>query len=144
MPASSLAFFVACVPPRVSHHHKKIIKRGGFYSLGDKPELQAAKESFDVWFLPHQPAQVLTGPVVLDIELTWPWRAGDSKRTRARGRIPHDAKPDADNAAKGIADCLVRLRFLEQDSRIVDLRVRKWRGDQPGIAIRLEGAEVQP
>lgn len=37
----------------------------------------------------------------------------------------------------GIADCLVTLRFLEQDSRIVDGRVRKWRGDTPGIRVTL-------
>lgn len=134
---TDLSFFVACVPPKVSHHHKKIIKRGGFYSLGDKPELQQAKGSLDAWFYPHQPPAALGGPVVLDIELTWPWLAGDSKKTRALGRIPHDSKPDWDNAAKGIADCLARLRFIDQDSRVVDGRVRKWRGDTPGIAIRI-------
>lgn len=137
-----VAFFVSCVPPKTSHHHKRIVRVGGFSRMADKPELNAAKASLDAWFLPHQPPTPLDGPVVLDIELTWPWLAGDSKKARARGRIPHDSKPDWDNAAKGIADCLARLRFIEQDSRVVDGRVRKWRGDHPGIAVALRPWEA--
>lgn len=141
-PDSGLMFSVSCVPPKTSHHAKKIITlktRDGrsFHKLGDKRELQDAKATLLSLFRPHQPPAPLTGPVALVIDLTWPWLAGDSKRVRALGRIPHDSKPDWDNAAKGIADCLVTLRFLEQDSRIVDGRVRKWRGDRPGITVSL-------
>jgi Holliday junction resolvase RusA-like endonuclease len=141
--AVRMSFFVHCVPPKVSHHHKRIVKIGNFSRLADRPELNAAKQSLDAWFLPHQPPAALGGPIVLDIELIWPWLAGDSKKVRALGRIPHDSKPDWDNAAKGIADCLARLRFIDQDSRVVDGRVRKWRGDVPGIAIRIASWEAQ-
>lgn len=132
-----MMFFVSCVPPKASHHHKKIIKRGGFYSLGDKPELQQAKATLDALFLPHQPLVPVFGPVALDIELTWPWRQGDPKKVRALGRIPSTSAPDWDNAAKGICDCLARLRFIGHDANIVDGRVRKYRGDEPGIRVTI-------
>lgn len=137
-----VTFEVACVPPRTNHHAKKIIRlraRDGheYLKLGNTRALQGATDTLLFLLQPHAPAAPITGPVVLTIDLTWPWQRRDSKRLRTRGRIPHDATPDWDNAAKGIADCLVTLRFLEQDSRIVDGRVRKWRGDQPGIRVTL-------
>lgn len=137
-----VSFHVACVPPRTSHHAKKIIRRGGFLSLGDKPELQQAKATLDALFAPHQPLIPVFGPVSLDIELTWPWLQGDPKKVRALGRVPHTKKPDWDNAAKGIGDALVRLRFLGDDANIVDGRVRKWRGDEPGIRVTIRPVSV--
>lgn len=130
-------FFIACIPPRVSHHHKRIVRIGGFSRLADRPELVAAKMTLESLLLPYQPARPLTGAVSLVLDFTWPWKASDTKRVRVGCRIPHDTKPDWDNAAKTITDRLVTLRFLEQDSRIVDGRVRKWRGDVPGIGVQL-------
>jgi Holliday junction resolvase RusA-like endonuclease len=128
---------VPCVPPKTAHHAKRIVRVGGFARLADKPELTSARHTLLALLQPHAPAAPLVGPVALVIDLTWPWLAGDGKRTRALGRIPHDTKPDWDNAGKTLADVLVTLRYLEQDSRIVDGRVRKWRGDSPGIRVQL-------
>jgi len=133
-----IRFHLACVPPRTSHHAKKIVRVGNWTRLADKPELVAARAMLDSVLLPHQPASPIEGPVVLTLAFTWPWLASDSKRTRALGRIPHDRKPDADNAAKAITDRLAALRFMEQDSQVVELHVRKWRGDQVGINVTLE------
>lgn len=137
-----LAFRLSCVPPKTSHHAKKIVRVGNFSRLADKPELVAARAMLDSLLLPHQPAQPLTGPVALTLEFTWPWLASDSKKVRALGRVPHDRKPDADNASKSITDRLVALRFIEQDSAIVELVARKWRGDSPGIAVTLQGVRA--
>jgi len=128
-----------CIPPKTSHHAKRIVRVGGFSRLADKPELEDAKATLDALLLEHRiPAPIGgDGPVVVDIQLTWPWLTGDAKKVRALGRIPHDTKPDWDNAAKTLCDRLVKLRFLSQDSRIVDGRVRKWRGDAPGIVITI-------
>jgi Holliday junction resolvase RusA-like endonuclease len=132
-----IAFHLTCIPPRVTHHAKRIVRVGQWTRLADKPELVAAKDSLDTLLLPHQPAAPVTGPVVLSLVFTWPWLKGDGKRVRALGRIPHDSKPDADNCAKGVTDALVRLRFLEQDSRVVELRVQKWRGNDAGIDVAI-------
>jgi Holliday junction resolvase RusA-like endonuclease len=132
-----ITFFVPCVPPKTSHHAKRIVRRGAHFGLADTDRLNDAKDLLAALFVPFRPATPYTGPLVLEIDLTWPWLKSDSKRVRSREQIPHDTKPDWDNAAKGICDCLAKLRFLEQDSQIVDGRVRKWRGDEPGIEILL-------
>ena len=133
-----MTFFLACVPPKTAHHAKRIVRIGGFARMADTPALQQARGTLEALLLPHQPAVPVTGPVVLTLDLTWPWLQADRQRDRQRGRIPHDRKPDWDNAAKAICDTLARLRFFEQDSAIVDGRVRKWRGDTPGIRITLQ------
>lgn len=142
----AVAFVVEGIPPRVSHHAKQIVRRrtrrGPRLSLADRPRLRVAKHTLDAWFLPYRPPAPLDGPLRVDIEVTWPWVTRDSQRARAGGRVPHAAKPDWDNTAKGIVDCLVRLRFLTEDSRIVDGRVRKWRGNRPGIAVQITRVEA--
>jgi hypothetical protein len=37
-----LSFTLACVPPRVTHHSKRIVRVGRFSRLADTPELKAA------------------------------------------------------------------------------------------------------
>jgi Holliday junction resolvase RusA-like endonuclease len=133
-----LAFFVPCVPPTANHQRKRIVRIGQFARLADKPELVAAKAMLDSVLLPHQPHAPVEGPVRLVLEFTWPWRKSEAKRTRALGRIPHTTKPDCSNALKTLEDRLVALRFIEDDSRVVDVTVRKFFGDQPGIRVLIE------
>ena len=132
-----MTFFLSCVPPKTSHHAKKIVRCGAFQRLADKPELVEAKATLDALLLPHQPDAPVTGPVALRLSFTWPWLKSDSQRLRVRCRVPHDRKPDCDNAAKTITDRLVALRFLENDAAIVRLEVEKWRGEAPGIRVTL-------
>jgi Holliday junction resolvase RusA-like endonuclease len=133
-----IAFHVSCIPPRTSHHHKRIVRIGQFARLADKPELVAAKAMLDSVLLPHQPHAPVEGPVRLVLEFTWPWRKSEAKRTRALGRIPHTSRPDCSNTLKTLEDRLVALRFIEDDSRVVDVTVRKFFGDQPGIRVLIE------
>jgi Holliday junction resolvase RusA-like endonuclease len=133
-----IAFFVSCVPPTTSHHHKRIVRVGQFARLADKPELVAAKAMLDSVLLPHQPHAPVEGPVRLVLEFTWPWRKSEAKRTRALGRIPHTSRPDCSNVLKTLEDRLVALRFIEDDSRVVEVTVRKFFGDQPGIRVVIE------
>jgi Holliday junction resolvase RusA-like endonuclease len=136
-----LSFTLTCVPPKTTHHSKRIVRVGRFSRLADTPELKAAHALLDVLLLPYRPSVPLTGPLSLTLTFTWPWLASDTKRTRARGRVPHDRKPDADNCAKGVTDRMAALRFLEDDGQVVELTVRKFRGDTPGIAIAVWPAE---
>lgn len=139
---ASVSFFVACVPPRTSHHHKRIVRVGGFARLADKPELAAAKATLDALLLPHQPLMPVFGPVRLAMEFTWPWRQSETKKTRALGRIPHVSKPDCSNVLKTLEDRLVALRFIGDDANVVDVSVRKFWGDEPGIRVTISPAAV--
>lgn len=120
-------------PPKTSHHAKRIVRRGRFSSMADKPELTAARQVWQVALAPFAPLKPLEGPLRLELELTWPWRQSDSARKRAAGRIPCDVKPDCDNIAKTIIDVMVLLGFLRADQQVVRLSVAKWIGDRPGL-----------
>jgi Holliday junction resolvase RusA-like endonuclease len=133
-----IEFFLVCVPPSANHQNKRIVKIGHFARLADKPELLAAKEMIDGLLVPHRPHAPLAGPLTLTLEFTWPWRAGDSAKVRARGRVPMTVRPDCSNLAKTTEDRLAALRFLEDDALVCELVVRKFRGDHPGIGVRLE------
>jgi Holliday junction resolvase RusA-like endonuclease len=137
-----MEFFLSCVPPTASHHQKRIVKRGQFASLADKPALVSAKQMIDTLLLAHRPPAPMTGPLALTLEYTWPWRASDSKRVRARGRIPRETRPDCSNLAKTTEDRLVALRFLEDDGQVVELTVRKFFGNDAGIRVRLAAADA--
>lgn len=131
-------FVLHCVPPKTNHQRKQIIRVGQWTRLGDRPELVAAKGLLDALLLPYVPDTPVMGPVRLELDFTWPWRRTDAMKVRARGRVPHEARPDLDNVTKTLADRLAVLRFIEDDAHIVDLHVRKWRGDRPGIRVRIE------
>lgn len=132
-----LSFHVSCIPPKTSHHAKRIVRIGKFSRLADKPELVAAKEMLDTLLLPHQPVAPITGPVALLLEFTWPWLASHSKRFREHGYAPMTSRPDCSNVTKSLEDRLVALRFIEDDNAVVELHVWKWWGHEPGITITI-------
>lgn len=132
-----LEFFLPCVPPTTTHHHKRIVNAGRFARMADRPELNEAKHLLDSLLLSHRPSSPLKGPVSLALEFTWPWRKSEPKKRRALGRVPHTSRPDCSNLAKTIEDRLVSLCFLEDDNSVASLKVQKWWGDKPGIFVRL-------
>lgn len=132
-----LSFFVACVPPTVTHHHKRIVRVGRFSRLADKPELTQARAALEALLEPHRPAEPLIGPVELHLEFTWPWLQSHTKRQRALGRVLRSTKPDCSNLAKTLEDRLGFLRFIENDATVAVLGVSKWFSDEPGIRVRI-------
>lgn len=154
----TLEFFLPCVPPTTTHHAKHVIRYGarkdpatglrvgGFMRLADTPELERAKHSLDALLVPFRPAAPIPGGfgggLVLTLEFTWPWRAGDTKRVRELGKYPRTTKPDCSNLAKTIEDRLARLRFMDDDALVAELHVRKFFGDEAGILVRLEPLDV--
>lgn len=126
----------SCIPPTTSHHAKRIVNRGKFKSLADKPELTAAKSFWDSLFLPHRPERPMDGPLVLSLELTWPHTKQCAKKLQS-SRIPMDTGVDLDNMGKTITDALVRCGFLVNDSRVCELHIKKFRGPLPGVFLSL-------
>jgi Holliday junction resolvase RusA-like endonuclease len=134
--------FLTCVPPKTNHHAKKIVRIGKFSRMADNASLVAAKATLDELLLPHQPTVPVPGPVVLTVTFTWPWLTSHTKRFRALGRQPHTSKPDCSNVVKTLEDRLVQLRFIDDDRAVVELHVRKFWGDRPGITIELATLET--
>lgn len=133
--ATALSFFLPCVPPTATHHHKRIVRVGAFSRLADKPELIEARQFLEALLERYQPAEPLRGAVTLELAFTWPWLKGHSAKVRAGGRIPKVSKPDCSNLAKTLEDRLAALRFIEDDANVTNLHVSKWHGDRPGIEV---------
>jgi Holliday junction resolvase RusA-like endonuclease len=138
-------FFVELIPPTTTHHAKQIVVRrikGSnppkfFGSLADKPELVEAREVWRRALAPHAPKEPAEGPLVLFLEFTWPWLKGDKAEVRSLGRVPLPQKPDGTNIGKTVEDVMAKLGYMVDDKQIVDVRVRKFRGDWPGLRVRL-------
>jgi len=126
------------VPPKTTHHSKKIARMGKFSRLVDTPELTSAREVWMAVLRPFTPSAPLVGAIRAHVALTWPWRKGDAMRIRKEGPIPCTVKPDCDNAAKTIFDIMALLGFFSNDAQIYSLLVTKWFGDKPGLQFRLE------
>ena len=132
-----MEFFCHCIPPKATHHSKKIVRVHRWHRLADSDALVSAKDTIDAVLLPHQPREVIAGAVELTLEFIWPWPAGTSKRMRAQGRALKTTKPDCSNVAKTLEDRLVALRFIEDDAKVVAIHVAKYIGEIPGIRVRI-------
>ncbi len=136
-------FFIPCVPPKATHHAKKVVNirlRDGrsFAKLADKPELASAREFWVSVLRPFMPPAPVAPPVSLTLEFTWPWRSSDPKKLRERfARIPCEVKPDCSNAAKTLEDLLVGLTFIPGDEKVAELIVRKFIGNTPGLRVEI-------
>jgi Holliday junction resolvase RusA-like endonuclease len=137
-----ITFNVPMVPPKTTHHSKRIVRVGQFSKLADTEALTTAREILIAGFRPFRPAAPLEGPLKLHLDFEWPWRKGDSKKKRAGGRIPCTVKPDCTNAAKTAEDILVLLGFMHDDNQVTELHVTKFIGGNPGITVHLEMVEI--
>lgn len=121
------------VPPKTTHHSKKIARMGRFSRLVDTPALVSARETWMSIFREFAPSTPLVGPIRARLELTWPFRKGDGMAVRAHGRIPCDVKPDCDNMAKTIFDVMAVCGYFRNDAQIWSLQVAKYFGANPGL-----------
>src|SRR3990172_5314321 len=120
-----MEFFCHCIPPKATHHSKKIVRVHRWHRLADSDALVSAKDTIDAVLLPHQPREVIAGAVELTLEFIWPWPAGTSKLMQAQGRAVKITRPDCTNVAKTLQD------------RLLPLRVAKYIGEIPGIRVRI-------
>ena len=80
--------------------------------------------------LRHQDAP-LKGGLFVGLDFTFP--AG-AKRSEGE---PHTSRPDADNLAKLVLDCLMRAGMIGDDAIVSQLLIRKSYGAKPGVLIYL-------
>lgn len=78
----------------------------------------------------HQDAP-LKGGLFVGLDFTFP--AG---KARQEGEA-HTSRPDADNLAKLILDCLMRAGMLADDAVVSQLLIKKSYGAKPGVLIYL-------
>lgn len=138
-----MEIWIPCVPPKTSHHSKKIVNirlRDGrsFSKLADSPELRNTVAFWTAALTPYAPRIPVLPPTAVAVDFVWPWRKSDGKAIRARGLIPCSVRPDLSNVWKTLEDCLVRLGFVRDDGEITRVILGKYLGDHPGVRIRIE------
>jgi Holliday junction resolvase RusA-like endonuclease len=78
----------------------------------------------------YRPARPLEGPLRLSFVAAFPWPVSIPARRRAGAA--HVRKPDLDNLAKFLMDCLQAARFMADDRQVTEISARKTYTDGPG------------
>jgi Holliday junction resolvase RusA-like endonuclease len=84
----------------------------------------------------HAPSQPLDGPLAVSIV----WTFATKTATRNLNPEPKITRPDLDNLAKLVLDAATKAGYWHDDAQITDLRLRKFAGAWPGLA--MEAAEM--
>lgn len=132
-------FKLNCIPPKKTHQSAMRIfknKEGRAFLGHDKKGSQTQSDLMQL-LLPYQPASPLQGEIVLSVDWIYPWRSAEPKKNRVKGFIPCVTKPDCDNLAKQLQDCMTKLRFWQDDAQIYSLNFRKFYGDNVGIHVKI-------
>lgn len=142
--------FIKGQMPKTTHQAKGVSIRNGRAFMYKKPKAEQAECDLLSLLSLVIKDQRISGPVTLLLEVTWPFRKADLS-TRAKrvacsqlGRIPNAEKPDCDNFSKAVSDALSRLNIIDDDKCIVELTVRKFHGQDPGLRVVISPAECDP
>lgn len=133
------AFRIACVPPKTTHQTAMRIfqNKEGRAFLGKSSKGKRVETELLSLLLPHRPAAPLVGPLSLECSWVYPYRKSEPKKNRG-GLIPCPTRPDCDNLAKFLCDCMERAGFFETgDAQVTTLTFGKWWGPRPGIEVDL-------
>ncbi len=135
-----LNFKLNCIPPKKTHQSSmRIFKRkDGKMFLGHDKKGAETQDFLMQLLLQYQPDTPIEDPIILYVKWVYPWRSSEPKKNRALGSIPCTTKPDADNLAKQLQDCMTKLRFWHDDSQIYSLLFEKYYGDDVGIYIKIK------
>jgi Holliday junction resolvase RusA-like endonuclease len=88
-------------------------------------------------YLPEIPTEL---PVAMQITFSMPRPKYHFKRSGLRQDAPdaYTSKPDSDNLAKAVMDCLTLVGMWKDDAQVYDLRVIKKYGGATGAQITIE------
>lgn len=132
-----ILFTLPIDPPRATSQMKGVMVVGGRPRFFKKAKVKKAENMLLMLLREHAPDGPLTGPLRVSIAWRMPWRKSETKARMAAGEQYSDTRPDLDNAAKLICDCMSTLRFWHNDSQIADLHLSKKWADHPGITVSI-------
>lgn len=127
------------VPPKTTAQTKRVSWRHGRPQFFKSDAGQAAEDTFLVLLNPFRPRLPLLEPISLAVSFTWPHLRSTPRRVRDQV-VPKATRPDVDNLVKALADCLVKLRFIEDDGQICRLLIEKFHGPESEVGIRIQMA----
>lgn len=124
------------IPPRTTHQRKRLIMINGHASMADSPELQRTISDYLVLLAPFKPETPLTGPIRFSATFCFPHKRNTPIKDRDK-TLPKLTRPDWDNMAKTLQDCLTRLSFWLDDCQVFSAEVKKVHGATPFVEVEI-------
>lgn len=125
-----MEFFMAMVPPTVTHQEKQVRVVNGKPKFYEPQELKAARSKLEAYLAQHKPDQKYAGPV--ELVSIWCFPRGGHKDGEYR-----ITKPDTDNLQKLLKDCMTTVGFWKDDALVCREISEKFWAEIPGIYIRV-------
>lgn len=127
-----MEFFMAMVPPTVTHQEKQVHVVDGKPKFYEPQELKTARAKLEAYLAKYKPEKKYTGPV--ELVSTWCFPV----RGKHKDGEPMTNKPDTDNLVKLLKDCMTKVGFWKDDALVCREIVEKFWADIPGIYIRIK------
>ena len=127
-----MEFFMAMIPPTVTHQEHKVTVQNGKPIFYDTPELKAAKNLYIDTLYRYAPQKPFRNPVRLITK--WIYPRNDDKNCVSW----KTTKPDTDNMIKLLKDCMTMTGFWTDDALVVSEITEKFLGSVPGIWIHID------
>lgn len=124
-------FFMAMVPPTVTHQEKQVRVAGGKPVFYEPPELKAARQKLVAYLGQHVPDE----PYHCGVRLITKWCFPRGKHLDGTYRL---SKPDTDNLQKLLKDCMTKVGFWDDDALVASEIVEKFWAEVPGIYVRID------
>ena len=138
----TITFFTPGIPK--PQPRPRAFARNGMARVYDPGTAEGWKSAIAVAAKEVLPDKPLAGPIGLRIVFLLPrpkahYRANGSLRDQCR-HVCHGQKPDLDNLAKAVMDCLSTLRMWNDDAQVARLDIMKWWdcSNQCGATITVE------
>ena len=125
-----MEFFMAMVPPTITHQEKQVHVVNGKPVFYEPAELKRARQKLIGHLAKYRPEDMMDGP----LELVTKWCFPRRKQPQGAYRI---SKPDTDNLQKLLKDCMTTVGFWKDDALVAREITEKFWADPPGIYIRV-------
>ena len=126
-----MEFFMAMIPPTITHQEKKVHLVNGRPRFYEPDELKAARQKLMAHLGEHVPEE----PFYCGLRLIVKWCFPKGRHQNGEYRI---TKPDTDNLQKLLKDCMTQIGFWDDDAQVASEIVEKFWADIPGIYIWIE------
>ena len=121
-------FFMAMVPPTVTHQEKQVRVKDGKPVFYEPADLKTARSKLISYLAGHVREEPHEGPLELVTKWCFP-------RGKHRDGSYRTTKPDTDNLQKLLKDCMTTVGFWKDDAQVVREITEKFWAEIPGIYI---------
>ena len=126
-----MEFFMAMIPPTITHQEKKVHLVNGRPRFYEPDELKAARQKLTAYLGQHVTEEPYQGGIQLIVK--WCFQT-KGRHKDGEYRI---TKPDTDNLQKLLKDCMTSVGFWSDDAQVASEIVEKFWAEIPGIYIRV-------